>query len=272
MNNKKISRLKKVFSTFSINKRQKFVIAVIILSLGLFISEHLFGKSGFFITIFLSLASALLFLLIEKEDIKGKLPLYTLVAPLFLYTLSIGLFYFLVPARFISRVVIASLYAFGLYSLFLAQNIFVIAFIRNIPLLSGARTVSFVITVVSYFFLSTVIFSLHWPLFVTLSLVFIFSALFIFQSIGIILEKSFRQALIWAAVLSLCVLELTLILWFWPTTPLLISIFLTGFFYTIVGLSQVWLDRRLFRGVLWEYVWMIVLALFILVLFTSWGG
>ena len=110
------------------------------------------------------------------------------------------------------------------------------------------------------------------PLVATALSLFIFSMLASFQTIAIIYEKSFKRAFLWVILLSLCLLEIGLVLWFWPATPTLLAVFLTGFFYMIVGLSHVWLDKRLFKGVIWEYLWVAVLTFLILVAFISWRG
>lgn len=260
----------------TITKRQKFVFSVLLLSLGLFFSEHLLGKSGVFMGLVLSLLSGILFYLCVRDDASEQTVLPLFILPFF-YTLSLALFYFLVPARFLTRLATTSLYALGLYSLYLSQNIFVVGSIRTIALLAGARIVSFVITVVSYFFLTRVVFSLDLPLVVAYTLrpllLFGFSFLLIVQSLWTqSLENELKKHALWATLLSLCLLEVALILGFWPTTPTFIAIFLTGFFYTIVGLSHVWFARRLFKGVQWEYLWVAAIVFFILMLATAWRG
>lgn len=266
---KKKLRLSKL-NSLNITKRQKFVIAVVFLSLGLFFAENLFGKSGFILTVLLSLVTDIVFIGILYKDIKGNFSIHVLLLP-FLYTLAFGLFFFLVPARLISRIIMTFLYGVGLYSLFLSQNIFLVASIRTIALLAGARLVSFVITLVSYFFLCNIIFSLHENIGITGLLVFAVSFLLCYQSLWTItLESSLYKSVMWTCSLSIALLEATLMLWFWPTSPTVIAIFLTGLFYAIVGISQSWFDRRLFRGVLWEYIWVAVIVFFILMIFTSW--
>lgn len=270
MANKKslISRLKKI----NITKRQKFVASVIILSSGLFFSEHFLRKSGVFISFFLALLTEILVFATNYKDIKANFSLSLFVLPFF-YSLSFGLFYFLVPARFLTRVIITSLYATGLYSLFLCLNIFTVASIRTIALLASARTTSFIITILSYFFLSNVVFSLHLNILPTSILIFFFSFLLIFQSIWTyVLEKPSFLQFIWSVALSSILFEISLVLWFWPTNPTVIALFLTSFFYITVGLSHAWFDKRLFRGVLWEYVWVVAIAFFVLILTTSWRG
>lgn len=269
-NRKKGSKTRK--RELNITKRQRFVIAVLLLSLALFFTEHNLGKSGFYITIVISFITSILFFISMYKDIKGNINLQMFVLPC-LYTLAFGLFYFLVPARFISRVVLTSLYGIGLYSLFLSLNIYAVASIRTIALLSSARTVTFIITLISFFFLSNVLFTLRFSIIPTSILMYVFSFLLILQSIWTItLEKSITKHLAWVALQALCLMEVTLLLWFWPSTPTVISLFLTGFFYTIVGLSHIWYERRLFKGVIWEYLWVAVIVFFILIFFTSWNG
>lgn len=256
----------------TVTKRQRFVIVVFILSSLLFLSENIFGSSGFYVTVFISLFSSLLFFLSVYTDMQGNRALYIFILPVFLFTLSFGLFYFLLPDRLLFRVGLTALYAVGLYLLLLCQNIFIVSTLRTIPLLGGARVGAFFLTLLSYFFLVSVIFSLRMPLIATGVSLFIFSALASFQTITIIYEKSFKRAVLWVLLLSICLLEIGLILWFWPATPTLLAVFLTGFFYMIVGLSHVWLDKRLFKGVIWEYLWVAVLTFTILIAFTSWRG
>lgn len=260
----------RLFDKFSFSKRQRFILAVVVLTLGLFATQHLFGKSGVFLSLFLSVFTVFLFWLANYEDIKHNNSVYLFVLPFF-YSLAFGLFYFLVPARFLSRLVMSSLYAVGLYSLFLSENIFTVASMRTIALLSSARTVSFIITLVSYFFLTNVVFSIELSALSKAVFVFSYTFFLIAQSLwSYTLEPFQKMHFIWIFVLSLCFFELAIILWFWPSEPIFIALFLTGFFYLFVGLSHVWFDRRLFRSVLWEYIWVAVIVLCILFLFTSW--
>jgi hypothetical protein len=257
---------------FSFTKRQKFIVSVGILSGGLLIAEQLLGRSGIFFSIVLSFASVLFFIGCEYKDMKRNYSLYVYVLPLFMYTLAIGLFYFLIPSRVITRLSLTTLYALGIYSLYLSQNIFIVASLRTIPLLSGARIVSFVTTFFSYLLLCIVVFSLHLSILLTALGIFIISFIATFQSIAISYEKSLKKSLLWVCSLSLCLVELAIILWYWPTTPTMIAIFLSVFFNAIVGLSRVWLEKRLFRGVLWEYIWIAVIVFCIFIAFTTWKG
>ncbi|MDP2637513.1 MAG: hypothetical protein Q8P26_00435 [Candidatus Levybacteria bacterium] len=252
----------------NIPKRQKFIISVLILSLILFFSEQVFGKAGVYVAVFLSLLTDLFVFWAIKDDLKGNFSPQVFILPFF-YSLACALFYFLVPARFMTRVGMTSLYAFGLYSLLLSENIFIVSSIRTIALLSSARTVSFIITILSYFFIANVVFSLHLNVFITLMLVFAFSFPAILYSIWThTLEKDFRPQILWIFLLALCLVEASLALWFWPSTPTMLALFLTGLFYILIGISQIWLDKRLFKAVMWEYIWVAVIIFISFIVFS----
>lgn len=263
-----IKRHRKIIS---ITKRHKFIIGVLFSSVLLFIAEYSLGKSGIILIIFLSALADLFLFWGLRADLKENFSPQAFILP-FTYTISFGFWYFLFPQRLLVRVILTLLYAVGLYSLYLSQNIFTVSAIRTIALLSSARTVSLLLTIVSYFFMMNVIFALHLNIILTLPLIFIFSVLFIMHSIWTFtLEKNIFQNISLSLILGLCVSEVSALLWFWPSTPTFLSLFLTGFFYIVVGLTHVWFEKRLFRGVILEYVWVAIFVFIFLVAFTTWA-
>src|SRR3990167_4564305 len=141
-------------------KRQRFVTGVIILSLFLFLIEHFVGKSGIYFIILISFFADVFLYWALHKDLSEKFSFEVFILP-FLFTLAFCFFYLLVPGRLIVKTTMTIIYALGIYSVFLSQNIFIVSGVRTIALLSSARTVSFVMTLLSYFFLTNVIFSLH---------------------------------------------------------------------------------------------------------------
>ncbi len=257
--------------SLGIDKRQKFVIATLVLSLGLFFTEFQFGKSGLYAALFLSVATNIfLFWAIYKDFWENRA--YVVFILPFFYSLAFGLFYFLTPTIFIAHLLLAIIYAFGLYSLFLSQNIFIVSSNRTITLLSGARIVSFVITLISYFLLTDIIYTLHLLVFPVIAVLILYTFLFVYHALWTYtLQKNLQPLFLWAAGMTLCIGETGTLLWFWPSSPTVIALFLTGFFYMLVGLSHMWLERRLFKGILWEYVWIGCIVFFVLLSFTQWG-
>jgi len=252
-----------------VSKRQKFILAVILLSSGLFVAEHVLGKSGVSIVFALSFLTVLFLYYALKQDLKENFKIRVFILPFF-YSLSVGLFYFLVPARFITRIGITTLYAVGLYSLFLSQNIFTVSSIRTIQLLSGARTVSLLITLLSYGFLSSVVFSLHINIFITLILIFIYTFLIVLQSIWTYsLDTTPLSEIFWVISLSVCLSEISLFLWFSTSSPIVAALFLSAMFYVLIGLTHAWFEKRLFRSVILEYFWITLISFIFLIVFSS---
>jgi hypothetical protein len=263
-------RVKNFIGKNLISKRQRFIFSVFLLSLGLFIAEYLLGRSGIYIVVGLAIATVVLLYFSLRQDLEGNFTPQTFILP-FMYTLGIGLFYLLVPARFITRVGMTSLYALGLYSLFLSQNIFTVSAIRTIQLLSSARTVSLVLSLLSYFFISNVVFSFHINVFITLALIFVFTFLMVMQAVWVYTldRKPFTQ-IFWVLSLSICLLEIALFLWFGPSSPTVSALFLTGMFYVLTGVTQAWFEKRLFRSVIIEYFWLTIISFLFLIVFTNW--
>ena len=82
----------------SLTKREKLIFSVIVLSLGLFIAEHLLGKSGIFTVFTIAVLADLLLFFSLYPDLKENTFLQIFILPFF-FSLSFGLFYFLVPSR-----------------------------------------------------------------------------------------------------------------------------------------------------------------------------
>ncbi|MBP7832316.1 MAG: hypothetical protein KA035_00930 [Candidatus Levybacteria bacterium] len=257
-----------------LSKRGKFVVSVLLLSAALFFSEFTTGIVVVSLGFVLSLVTVIFLYLILKDDISKKSHFLPILILPFFFTLSFSLFYSLIPARLLTRVLLTGVYAFGAYSLFLTENIFAISSLRTINLLRSARIVSFVITIFVLFFLFNIIFSLRLPLYVTPFLVAAISFLMSAQFLWSYSEnrESGREVYIYSSCLSLMMGELAFVLSLWPVTAAIYAIFLTGLFYTYSGLCNAWLERRLFKGILWEYIWVGALSVLFLLVFSKWGA
>jgi len=264
-----MNRLRKILF---LSKRQRLVGSVVLLSFSLFLSEYLSGLLLLVFALILSFSTVILLYLSIKNDVKGTFFYPILILPLF-YTASFSLFYPLIPARLFTRLILTSIYAFGLYSLFLTQNIFAVSTIRTITLLRSARIVSFIITIITLFLLTNVIFSQRLPVYLSSIIILAVTFFLNFQSLWIYsLEKKFvPEGLFLSAFIALSLAELSLILTMWPINASIYSIFLTGIFYAYSGLTHAWIEKRLFRGVLWEYIWVGFLSVLILFFFSKWG-
>lgn len=267
-----VRRVFKKVPLFSLSKRGKFVLSVLFLTAGIFFSELLTGPQLILVGFLLSVITVFLLYIALKDDIKPSI-LYPIIILPFFYTLSFTLFYSLIPERLLTRIILTLVYAFGLYSLFLSQNIFAISAARTINLVRSARIVSYVLTIFVLFCMVSIIFSLRLPVFITPFLIALVSFLLSFQSLWAYTEdrENTKEVTVYSGFIALMMGELSLVLAVWPVTAAIYAIFLTGLFYTYLGLSHTWLEKRLFKSVLWEYVWVAVLSIVFLVLFAKWG-
>ena len=264
--------MKQLVSRLKLNKRQKFVIAVLFLSAGVLMTEYFSGGKLLLASTGIAILTDLLLLLILRNDIKGTFVAPTLVLPFF-YTLAFPFFYTLVPTRLLSRLIITLIYAFGLYSLFLTQNIFAVSAIRTINLLRSARIVAFVITLLVFYFLVNFIFSIRLPVLLTPLAILPLSFLMNIQSLWTYSLDStqVKTIALFSAAIAIGILELSYVLVLWPVNASVYSLFLTGIFYTYSGLCHAWLEKRLFKGILWEYIWVGFISVLFLVIFSKWG-
>jgi hypothetical protein len=235
-------------------------------------SENFTGIKLLLPAAILAIATDLLLLLILRKDVKGTFFAPILVLPFF-FTLAFPFFYTLVPTRLLSRLIITLIYVFGLYSLFLTQNIFAVSGIRTINLLRSARIVAFIITLLVFYFLVNFIFSLRLPVLLTPLAILPLSFLMNIQSLWTysLDTTQIKEIALFSAAIAFCILQLSFVLILWPVNASVYSLFLTGIFYTYSGLCHAWLERRLFKGILWEYVWVGFISMLFLVIFSKWG-
>lgn len=254
-----------------ISKRRRFIISSSILTIILILTQ-LFPADKIFLAVFFQVVlSLLLSLWCLWEDLKGVEFLLLLLPP-FLYTLGLGLFYYLLPLRWVTRLPVGALYAIGMYALYLTQNIFNVAVIRTIGLLRAARTVSLLFSLITAFFLLNTLFSFHLIFYWNFIFVFIISFLIILplfwqEKLTPNLEKNI---LIVTLVSALIMAEVSLVLSFWPLKVTFISLYLISFYYSLIGVNQIKLKDLPLKNSIWEYLILSLLAFFMLVKTAAW--
>jgi hypothetical protein len=206
------------------------------------------------------------------EDLKGIEWLTTLILPV-MYPVSVALFYFLLPERLLTRLVIVSFFGLGMYALLLTENIFNVAAMRTIQLLRAAHAVGFLLSLLTAFFLWDTIFSFRlapwwngwligltaWPL--TLAGLWCVN-----------LEEKLTPPVIWGSLtISWCLLVLAFMVSFWPVTITVASLFLVTALYVGLGIGQQHLAGRLFKKTLSEYLWVGIIVLVTVFFLARWG-
>jgi len=254
------------------SKRKRFIISSLILSLGFVGIQAIPDQYRILSILLLSLATVGAFVWCLWEGLGLNMTVSTLLLPFF-YTLGVGFFWFLLPSSIFARFPVVILYGLGLYALCLTSNIYTVSAIRTIALLRAARGVGFVLTLFTLFLLFDTVLSLRWwvyfiaPLVVVISFPVYLQAFWSFD-----LGKGIsKKVLMTTLVASIVMGEIIAVLFFWPVSVVVGSLFLTVAAYVILGLGQAELDGRLFAQTIREYL-LVGISVFIgMLLATHWG-
>lgn len=254
-------------------KRQKFVLVSAILS-GILLTIELgnFYNQNLSVSI-LGIISLALFFWALREGLLTRASYLSLILPV-CFTLGVGFFYFLLPARWLVRLPTVTLYGIGVYALLLTANIYTVASIRTIALARAAQAVGYVMTMLTLFLLYDTILSFRLYPWWNALLVAVISLPLYLQGIwsSEVSETVPKRFIYYAVVLGLVIGEVALGLSLWPVTVTVGSLFLTTVGYILLGVTQHELTGRLFRQTIWEYL-AVGFAVFItMFLTTRWGG
>ena len=255
------------------SKRKKFIFTSFFLSIGLLLISVAEISWRYLAIGILTFLTAGLTIWSLREALSGIRWLTTIILPAF-FTAAIGLFYFLLPTTWLSRLPIVILYAFGMYALLLTENIFSVAAIRTIQLFRAAFAVGFLLTLLTAFLLFDTIFSFRlfaWGNFV---LVYLVSLPLFFQGLWSVNleEKVNRSLLTYSFFLPLVLSQIAWFISFFPLTIAMSSLFLTAGMYLALGLTQAYFQERLFRQTIYEYLGVGVAVLVIMLATARWGG
>lgn len=272
-------------------KRAKFVLVSLITALMLWISSLLPVDYQFGLTLAVSGLVYILTVWVLFEDLKGIEWVTLLILPV-IFTFGSALFANFLPnsvPRLFGRVfevetamLLAKVFRFiyyilfgvGLYGIILVENIFSVASIRTIQLFRAARSVNFILTLVSSLFLFTVVLSLKIPFWLIFILVFVVSLLLSFPSFWSVDLKNNQTGEIWRFSLMVGWLVgcFAIAVAFSPVKPFMGGLMITSLFYSLLGVLEQRLSSRVYLESVIEYVATVVIIVIIGVLTTSWTG
>lgn len=255
-----------------ISKRKRFIITSFLLTSGFAAIQFLEQKYKFAGIGILGIITLIFFYWSLFEGLGFNFTLVSLILP-FLFTVGVGFFWFLLPANIFTQVPVLLFYALVIYSLCLTQNIFTVAAIRTIALLRAARGVGFVLTLLVSFLLFNTIISLKLFVWWEVFLIWIASFLIFFQGLWqVLLNSDFEKDLVlYSFFLSFFLAEVGSLLFFWPVTVVVGSLFLTSLVYVLLGLVQAKLEGKLFPQAVREYLLVGFFVLISMFFATSWG-
>ncbi len=256
-----------------LDKRQRFVIQTLLLTAGLLITQLIWQDVRFVMVVILGLASYILTAWSLTEDVKGIEWCMLFILPVF-FTLSVSLFYFLLPERWFIRIIILTIFSVGTYAVLLVENIYNVAVDRSIQLLRAAHSIGLLITLIVIFLSSNIVFSLRLPYYDNFLLVSLFVFILSLQSLwSVNLDQAIsRKILQYCLMVGLAVGELALVLSFWPIENATYSLLITCTYYVLIGILQLNLQEKLFYQSLKEYISVFVVIILLSIFVTRWGG
>ncbi len=253
-------------------KRLRYIISSLLLTAGFLwiqILDTQYKFLGIGILVFFSVVTAWWSF---YEGLGKNATLLALVLPVF-FTLGVGVFWFLLPSNIYTRIPIVIFYLLGIYVLLSTMNIYTVSSQKTIALLRAARGVGFVLTLVTSFLIYDAILSLRQTLFISTPLILISSIFIFLQGFwSIDLDKILNKKVVQLSLISsLVVSQMSIMIFFWPVSVVVGSLFLTAGVYLLLGLGQAKLEDRLFPTVAREYITVGLIVLLGMFLATRWG-
>ncbi|OGG11467.1 hypothetical protein A2Z00_02885 [Candidatus Gottesmanbacteria bacterium RBG_13_45_10] len=266
-------RMKRWGRRISLTKRQQFVIVMFFLAAGLMLTQLVTTDLRYPMVIGLSLFTYITSAIVLREELAGIEWLSLLTLPT-LFTASVALFYFLLPARWLTRVPFVVLYGVGMYALLLTENIYNVAADRTIALLRAAHSIGFLLTLVTYFLLVQTVMAFRFPFYINTLAILPISFFLVFQSLWSAVLEEHVSARTWhlTIVVTVVLAELALVCSFLPIKSTLEALFLTTSFYSMVGMAQQYLVEKLYKKTVVEFFTVCAIVFAIVLMTTHWRG
>jgi len=260
-------------TSYQITKRQKFVLMSFFLTV-ILITTQTVDKSLRLHTIsFLAAATLFLSIFALWGELSGVKYFLLLLLPVY-FVVGTSLFYFLLPVRWLTRLPFALIFGISIYLLMLTSNIYNVAAIRTIGLLRAAHAVGLLFSIISTFFLTNVLFSLHLPFY--LVILGVFAITFPLYIVGLwsyeLAEFISKRVFIFGLIFAFVTAQIAQVLSFWPIAPINGGLSIATLMYVLLGLSQFEFQGKLKQRVIYEHLIVAFCVFVIVVVTTRWGG
>lgn len=272
-------------------KRTKFILVSVLIAFLLWLTSFAQVEYRFGLVLSVAAISYILSVWVLFDDLKGIEWITLIVLPM-MFTLGSGLFSNFLPTAFpgmfgmtlsvevsqllasIFKVVYFLSFGLGLYGVLLIENIFSVASIRTIQLFRAARSVNFILTLITALSFFTVALSLKLAFWWVIPISFAVTFVLAYPSLwSVDLKNNFGPEVIKYAVSSSFVIGiLSGVLCFWPIKPFMGGLILTSGLYALFGVLEQRLSSRVYLESLLEYGATVFIIIVVGFLTTSWTG
>lgn len=263
----------KIFNkrALKIPKRFRFVISVMIMSVIMLISTTFyFDKALLFIPLLVVLSYLLTyFSLLEGIE---KLEWFTLFFMEVFVSVAFYLVFFLLPSRWVTRLPFVTFYAISLYAMLLCSNIFNVGVEKSLQLYRAAFSVNFFYQSIILFLTLNAVFSFKLDFLLNgliIGLIVFLLSLHLIWTNKLRIELE-RINLLYSLFIAMVVAEGGMVLSFVPLKTSVFALFLTATYYSVSGLVYHYIDQRLFKETIREYLFVLIFTFAIMILTISW--
>lgn len=272
-------------------KRTRFVLVAFFIALGLWLSNLAPVEYRFGLSLGISAFAYILSVWVLFDDLKGIEWLTLIILPM-MFTLGSSLFANFLPnsiprifGKFFQvetamllaglfRFIYYVLFAIGLYGVLLIENIFSVASIRTIQLFRAARSVNFILTLITSLFFFTAILSLRLHFWWIGLGTFLTSFVLSFPSFwSVDLKNNYVKEIgKFSLAAGWLVGIMSMVVSFWPVKPFMGGLMLTSVLYALLGVMEQRLSSKVYLESALEYLATVIIIILIGLLTTSWTG
>ncbi len=273
-----MSFLKKIYNRLffkravRLPKRFRIVFSTLVLT-SIFLVSTFFYKENFILFLFLLAVSAYVLTYFSiLEGIERVEWFMLFITPVFT-VVSLYLFYYLFPIRWLTRLPFLFIFGISVYSNILSSNILNVGVEKALQLYRAAFSTNFLFQSIVIFLLSTVVFSLSkGPLFnflIVFLTIFPLALQFVW-SIRLNLSIS-KEDVKYALFLSLIPVQVAFLFSLSPIFAVAFGILVSAFYYYCAGYIYLVLEKKLFPETLREFNFVLIIVIIFLLLSIRYG-
>jgi hypothetical protein len=256
----------------NVPKRARFVLSTLIMSALMLITTIYFNfyNDWYIIPILFVTAYFLTFFSVLEGVEKGEW--ITLFIMPVLFTIAAYVFYFLFPVRWLTRLPFVIIYGFSFYAILLTSNIFNVGVEKNIQLFRAAFSVNFLYQSVLMFLAIQILLSFRQGFLLNGLAAFLVTFPLSLQVLWSVRPTVHipRMLFSYSLFMSIIIMQIVMLVSFIPIQAPIFSLFVTACYYSLSGLTYHYIDQRLFRQTVNEYVFVFIFVLIVCLLTIRW--
>lgn len=242
-----------------IEKNQRMIISCLVITAVMLVATFFFFDKAL---IFLPILAVLIYFLTFFSLLEGieKFEWFMLFLLPVLFTIGAYVFYFLFPVRWLTRLPFIIFYIISIYAIIRASNILNVGVDKSLQLYRAAFSVNYFFQTVTIFILTNFLFSMKQSFIVNGVVVFIIGSLLGLQFIwSIKLNLSFnKEEFLYGLFIGLVLAQEAIVISFITLEISILALVLTATYYSLAGLTYAYIDQRLFKETIREYVFVLI--------------